>query len=1074
MDISQFKQENPDYKDVPDVQLADALHAKYYADVPRDQFMQQVGVAGPGGNFNTAMPRADYAKQFMANNPGAGQDHIDMALAQFDRAAEARTQAAGNAVQDRFKQMASSDGGFQARLDERLSGGRDGVVPALPGNRQPAAVGAVPAPDPSTLATIGANVTGGALSTLLGAEGSIAHLVGADDYGNESDIARAQVQGRMKEVGGNTMTGKVASLIGGVAPALAMPEGAVSQYIANAGLFALPAFDDTLKAKLAEGYSRPLALAHAAEAFGVNLFMPTVATRGSGAIIKGLGQAEAAGVRGAAVGLGQAAGEGVGFSAANSVLDKGTDALAGQKNDRAWVDPEDMAVQAAGFGLLRAGHMAPGAVNAVAGRLADARSFAEASAHLADIGRAGSVDEAIAAATQAVDAVKVAPEDGVADILRTIRPLDVPKPAEVAPPIAAPDARIEPTLGEAPAAPAEPAKPGKLAEPEGIDLTAGMPDPDAPQVWRARPPSDTPQRDAIDRVINPMNDWHAFPPDTGTLGVPRADMPQIRAEHRGAMTNFLNARGIEHEQVEVPAESLKPTQAEFSLDKVLKAQQFDGGNRSILVSSDGYVLDGHHQWLAAVDAGEPVKAIRLDAPIAELLQAVKEFPSATLADGAPAAPAPADAPAPPANHLDAAAQKFAKQDAAVRQAAENIAARKSTGGDRARARVHADNPFLGFLATHGVNLAERADAGAERGRAGNPLVPGFGPVFRKSGLRFDELALAARDAGFLTQADIDNPTDTGGTRKLATMIERATMGKESIRPIAADDFGKQGAHDKLLQEAHDLGIDEKGLTPDEVYDQVVAAHRELEQHRAETGAATVDEQAAIEHHADQFTPDEAALLRDEDIPLSGLKADGNLTDEQIDEIFGIKPGAAAADGRQAQDGAAGAAREGDQGTADARDAVASYTAGEVTARQDAAAESARATAADRAKLDASARKERDQKDIAARMDASAEHFELGQDAEKSLSGQKDIFDAPPAAENKRDGNIQKETGKVQSEPDTGADIPLAFFKKTKVPHEVWIADEGQHETVELPAHKALASVREDIDNLQKLRDCLKG
>lgn len=1073
MDISQFKQENPDYKDVPDVQLADALHAKYYADVPRDQFMQQVGVAGPGGNFNTAMPRADYAKQFMANNPGANQDHLDMALAQFDRAAEARTQAAGNGVQDRFKQMASPEATFNAQLDERLQGDRNGVVPALPGKLQPDAPVAAA---PSWSDTIGANVTGGALGTLAGGLASASHLVGADDYGNEIDSARAQMQAVMKQHGGDTMTGKVASLVGGVAPALAMPEGAVSQYVANAGLFALPAFDDTLKAKLAEGYSRPLALAHAAEAFGVNLFMPTVATRGSGAIIKGLGQAEAAGVRGAAVGLGQAAGEGVGFSAANSVLDKGTDVIAGQKNDRAWVDPEDMAVQAAGFGLLRAGHMVPGAVNAVAGRLADARSFAEASAHLADIGRAGSVDEAIAAATQAVDAVKVAPEDGVADILRTIRPLDVVPPvAEVAPPIAAPDARVEPTLGDAGLMPPDYSvanrKPGPA---DGIDLTAGMRDPDAPNVWRAREPSATPQRDAIDRVIDPMNDWHAFPPDTGTLGVPRADMPQIRAEHRGAMTNFLNARGIEHEQVEVPAESLKPTQAEFSLDKVLKAQQFDGGNRSILVSSDGYVLDGHHQWLAAVDAGEPVKAIRFDAPIAELLQTVKEFPSATLADGAPAAPGPVDVPAAPANHLDAAAQKFAKQDAAVLQAAQNIAARKSTGGSRARERIHAENPFLGFLATHGVNILERADAGAERGRAGNPLVPGFGPVFRKSGLRFDELALAARDAGFLTQADIDKPTDTGGTRKLATMIERATMGKESIRPIAEADYGKSGAHDKLLQEAHDLGIDEKGLTPDEVYDQVVAAHRALEQHREQTGAATVDEQAAIEHHADQFSHDEAALLRDEDIPLSGLKADENLTDEQIDEIFGIKPGAAAADGRQAQDGAAGAAREGDQGTADAGDALTSYTAGEVTARQDAAAKRERATAAERAKLDASARKERDQKDVAARMDTSAEHFELGQDAEKSLSGQKGILDAPPAAENKRDENIQKETGKVQSEPDTGADIPLDFFKKTKVPHEVWIADEGQHETVELPAHKALASVREDIDNLQKLRDCLKG
>lgn len=129
-------------------------------------------------------------------------------------------------------------------------------------------------------------------------------------------------------------------------------------------------------------------------------------------------------------------------------------------------------------------------------------------------------------------------------------------------------------------------------------------------------------------------EWNAFTPQSGTRGVPRAEMPQIKAEHRGAMTNFLNARGIQHEQVEVPARDLKPTQAEFSPAKVERAKSFEGGDRSILISADGHILDGHHQWLAKLEAGEPVKAIRLDAPIDKLLAEVKEFPSATTAAGA--------------------------------------------------------------------------------------------------------------------------------------------------------------------------------------------------------------------------------------------------------------------------------------------------------------------------------------------------------------------------------------------------------------------------------------------------------
>jgi hypothetical protein len=125
-------------------------------------------------------------------------------------------------------------------------------------------------------------------------------------------------------------------------------------------------------------------------------------------------------------------------------------------------------------------------------------------------------------------------------------------------------------------------------------------------------------------------DWASFSKDSGTLSVPRAEMPQIKAEHRGAMVNFLNARGVAHAEETIAADQLKPTQAEYSTKKVEAAKAFEGGDRSILISRDGHVLDGHHQWLAKRDAGEDVKVIRLDAPIRELLDTVAEFPSATV------------------------------------------------------------------------------------------------------------------------------------------------------------------------------------------------------------------------------------------------------------------------------------------------------------------------------------------------------------------------------------------------------------------------------------------------------------
>ncbi len=135
------------------------------------------------------------------------------------------------------------------------------------------------------------------------------------------------------------------------------------------------------------------------------------------------------------------------------------------------------------------------------------------------------------------------------------------------------------------------------------------------------------------------DEWTAFGIRSGTLDVPRADMPQVKAEHRGALVTYLKARGVEHASEEVEASSLKPTQREFAPGKVQKAREFVGGDRSILVSADNHVLDGHHQWMAKLEAGEKVKVIRLAAPIKQLLDDVKEFPSSEVAEGStPAAP----------------------------------------------------------------------------------------------------------------------------------------------------------------------------------------------------------------------------------------------------------------------------------------------------------------------------------------------------------------------------------------------------------------------------------------------------
>lgn len=129
------------------------------------------------------------------------------------------------------------------------------------------------------------------------------------------------------------------------------------------------------------------------------------------------------------------------------------------------------------------------------------------------------------------------------------------------------------------------------------------------------------------------DEWTAFAPESGTLGIPRAMMPQIAAGDRSALVQFLKARGVSYESDTVFAKFLKPTQTEYSPGKVKKAKEFTGGNRAILVSSDNHVLDGHHQWMAAVENDERIPVIRLDSPIRELLPMALQMPSVTVAGG---------------------------------------------------------------------------------------------------------------------------------------------------------------------------------------------------------------------------------------------------------------------------------------------------------------------------------------------------------------------------------------------------------------------------------------------------------
>ncbi len=284
------------------------------------------------------------------------------------------------------------------------------------------------------------NVGAGLAKGALGFGATAAQAVGAESTAKNLDDIRQNWQNLQQENGGDTVVGKAADLVGAVAPAMLLPGAKAAQIIGNAGLFAIPAFRDTLKSQIEAGRSFPLAMAHAAEAFGINLFMPTVATKGSAAVTKALGAEGAQGVKAAAVQGAQAAGEGAAFSAANSVLDKGTDKAAQAlgddtaQNDHDWIDLKDIAANALGFTTLRAAHLAPQAVSAIADRVGSpSRQVGRAMEQDVQDAQFGPADEAASRAagvtlnpnlaTQPEAKSTATPNVDIAAQLQAIRPL---------------------------------------------------------------------------------------------------------------------------------------------------------------------------------------------------------------------------------------------------------------------------------------------------------------------------------------------------------------------------------------------------------------------------------------------------------------------------------------------------------------------------------------------------------------------------------------------------------------------------------------------------------------------------
>ena len=112
----------------------------------------------------------------------------------------------------------------------------------------------------------------------------------------------------------------------------------------------------------------------------------------------------------------------------------------------------------------------------------------------------------------------------------------------------------------------------------------------------------------------------------------RQDLPQIKSTRVPEFMEWLREEhGVSTERESVNPSELTPIQKEINLDKVAgmvskKGLESLATSKPVLVSSDDYLIDGHHRWYALVDAEYPsIDVVKVNMLAEELIPLMKSW-----------------------------------------------------------------------------------------------------------------------------------------------------------------------------------------------------------------------------------------------------------------------------------------------------------------------------------------------------------------------------------------------------------------------------------------------------------------
>lgn len=119
------------------------------------------------------------------------------------------------------------------------------------------------------------------------------------------------------------------------------------------------------------------------------------------------------------------------------------------------------------------------------------------------------------------------------------------------------------------------------------------------------------------------------------MGISRMELPQIKSTDVPEFIDWLESKGVDSLRTSMEVGELTPVQKEINLEKTdSMAAKHEAGEidlstgKPVMVSSDEYLVDGHHRWYALreLNPNNKLDSVMIDSPILELISLMKEFP----------------------------------------------------------------------------------------------------------------------------------------------------------------------------------------------------------------------------------------------------------------------------------------------------------------------------------------------------------------------------------------------------------------------------------------------------------------